>query len=468
MKRSRIRRLYDLPLIPAPRNETASAAGRYYPEVRVIWGGHTLVDVWEVKKSCTIGWGDSADVLLTEDLFPEKLHNLISCDKAGAHISLLPEMNGRIIMPDGTKALDSDSAVLTPAGVYVLEFGAVTIAVSLRKRETLLKRSLFSDLNPTAAFFIAFVCVAGIAFISAISELPPIEVEALELNSSDRWTKMLTTPKVEEPKTDTVKPEVKIKIKTQIDGSQNFGSIKKSIGDEGRIGKKTSTVMNTQGTGRAALDNKVAISSGMMGVLSSGAAAFDRVFGGGGLGAGLDKVLGSVTGITGVDQWGSGGLGVKNFGTGGGGTTLGIGSLNTRGRKGGGGLGSAMAYGMDQGKVNAKGLSAISAGGGTAVIMGSIDKAMVDSYIKRNIMRIKACYERELQKNDQISGKVSLFFIINGEGGVTTSNVKTTTMGNAGVEECVARTVKTIRFPKPKGGGVVAVTYPFIFKNAIQ
>lgn len=39
-------------------------------------------------------------------------------------------------------------------------------------------------------------------------------------------------------------------------------------------------------------------------------------------------------------------------------------------------------------------------------------------------------------------------------------------MGNAQAEDCVARQIKKIRFPEPKGGGIVIVTYPFVFKNS--
>ena len=39
-------------------------------------------------------------------------------------------------------------------------------------------------------------------------------------------------------------------------------------------------------------------------------------------------------------------------------------------------------------------------------------------------------------------------------------------MNNAELETCVAGRVRTWVFPKPKGGGVVVVTYPFIFQQA--
>ena len=39
-------------------------------------------------------------------------------------------------------------------------------------------------------------------------------------------------------------------------------------------------------------------------------------------------------------------------------------------------------------------------------------------------------------------------------------------MHNAAVADCVVRRVKAFEFPKPKGGGIVVVSYPFTFKTA--
>jgi len=38
-------------------------------------------------------------------------------------------------------------------------------------------------------------------------------------------------------------------------------------------------------------------------------------------------------------------------------------------------------------------------------------------------------------------------------------------MNNASVETCVTRRIAQWIFPKPKGGGMVVVKYPFIFNN---
>lgn len=65
----------------------------------------------------------------------------------------------------------------------------------------------------------------------------------------------------------------------------------------------------------AVMYQKVARGEGVMGALTNGAKSFDRIFGGGGLGAGLDKKLGTVTGLNGIDQFGTGGLGTRGRGS---------------------------------------------------------------------------------------------------------------------------------------------------------
>ena len=48
-------------------------------------------------------------------------------------------------------------------------------------------------------------------------------------------------------------------------------------------------------------------------------------------------------------------------------------------------------------------------------------------------------------------------------GAVTEAHTQESTLHDRTVESCVAAKIKTWRFPIPKGGGEVFVTYPFIF-----
>jgi len=315
-------------------------------------------------------------------------------------------------------------------------------------------------IDPEFAMILLAVFVIGFSAINFIYEVPPIEVDIADIDRGGRFVSQIFEP-IEEPKVEEIIPEKRIIIDKVLDGVAENAESRPSLGDEGRIGKKDSKIANTIGSGRKAIDEKVAVSSGIMGVLSSGAAAFDKVFGGGGLGAGLEKTLGSVTGIRG-DQFGSGGLSVKGWGTGGGGNSLRIGSLITRGRGGD----KSSGWRVASSSIGPKRRSAISAGGGQAVVMGALERSVIDSYIRRNLAKVRWCYEKELAKIPTLFGRIAIEFTIAKSGAVSKSRVKRTTMGNPSVEKCVARAIKKIRFPKPKGGGIVIVSYPFVFKNS--
>jgi len=51
---------------------------------------------------------------------------------------------------------------------------------------------------------------------------------------------------------------------------------------------------------------------------------------------------------------------------------------------------------------------------------------------------------------------------------VLVSKVAQSSASNGQLEQCVSSRVRLWQFPKPKGGGTVVVSYPFIFKQAGQ
>jgi hypothetical protein len=100
------------------------------------------------------------------------------------------------------------------------------------------------------------------------------------------------------------------------------------------------------------------------------------------------------------------------------------------------------------------------------IAMGSMDKEQIRQVIRRNIHQIRACYEAQLAKHPTLAGKISIRFVIAVNGTVSESNVAQASTNNPELETCLATHVRTWIFPNPKGGGVVIVTYPFIFKPA--
>jgi hypothetical protein len=92
---------------------------------------------------------------------------------------------------------------------------------------------------------------------------------------------------------------------------------------------------------------------------------------------------------------------------------------------------------------------------------GDLDKAIIRRYMKRNIMKITYCYEKELLSSPDLAGTVIVQFFISPDGKVATSSASGL---SPRVSACVAGVIKSIEFPKPKGGGGVQVNYPFTMR----
>ncbi len=97
------------------------------------------------------------------------------------------------------------------------------------------------------------------------------------------------------------------------------------------------------------------------------------------------------------------------------------------------------------------------------MVMGALDKQLVSKVIRANRNQIRYCHEYQQQKVPSLSGKVAVKFVVSAEGTVTTSMIAQSTVGNSELEACIAGRVRTWKFPKPKGGGIAVVTYPFFF-----
>lgn len=183
------------------------------------------------------------------------------------------------------------------------------------------------------------------------------------------------------------------------------------------------------------------------------------------LGSDAQDVLGGLLGTEVGEAYGVGGLGLVGTGRGGGGTgegTIGLGNLGTIGKGGGGGSGSG--YGRGAGGLGGRRAGSPDVVPGTAEVRGSLDKEIIRRIIRRHLNEVKFCYERELVKNAGLSGRVMIQFTIAGTGAVVASAVQSSTMNNPTVEMCIAQSVRRWEFPKPSGGGIVVVTYPFVLK----
>lgn len=168
-------------------------------------------------------------------------------------------------------------------------------------------------------------------------------------------------------------------------------------------------------------------------------------------------------GFGGFSTQGNGGLALSGSGSGGGGTADNLGGLGTKGQ-GGGRVGTGLgAAGAGSGIIGGRSRVEVRTGGPEeTVIMGSIDKEAVEAAIRERKDEFQLCYDRELNGGQpRLAGQVIPTFIIGSEGRVIQGGIKSSSIHNANVEQCVLVVLRRIQFPIPNGVNSVTVTYPF-------
>jgi outer membrane biosynthesis protein TonB len=111
-------------------------------------------------------------------------------------------------------------------------------------------------------------------------------------------------------------------------------------------------------------------------------------------------------------------------------------------------------------------------GGGTvsleladSTVEEGLTKDEVGEVIHKHLSEIRYCYETALLRTPDLEGKLTAAFVIGGSGLVKTANAQASTLPDPRLDDCILRRLKSWRFPKPKGGIDVPVTYPFVFKT---
>jgi hypothetical protein len=162
---------------------------------------------------------------------------------------------------------------------------------------------------------------------------------------------------------------------------------------------------------------------------------------------------------------GSNGLGLVGSGPGGGGTGFGhiagtgnvdVGAGSGRGRRGSGpgGLGGGKEREVK-----------VAVETGTADAEGGLSREQVDRVVRAHRAAISYCYEKELQRQPSLSGKVDIFWVIRANGTVDRTKIASSTVGSTAVEGCIERQVKNWQFPRSDGETIVR-KYPFFFKGS--
>ncbi len=339
-------------------------------------------------------------------------------------------------------AIDEKKAERQPDGMYRVKMhhkdeadlviGHVSFYLNWTKNKVILPRSSVGEnkksmiVSGVLTLFLFLMMGLSSLFQHPVEEAPPERLVTLE-------------PRPEPPK---VRAKAAIGVRKTADGGA----------EKGELGKATLTAKPT-----------VSMADKLKSELSSGDLVKDL--------ADIGTSAPSRRTVTGkesagvsaaIDQVGTGGFSTEGFKTGGGGVSKGIGRTVGQGEGGFEGTG----------RLGLSGNSAVEGGTGYGAIEtvseGGLDRDVIDAIVQKRKTRIRLCYERQLNFNPSLTGKVSVAFVIAANGSVKSANIAEDTMRSSDVNQCILQEVKAWVFPPPKGGTLVDVQYPFVFESSVK
>ncbi len=426
--------------------------------IKLCWGAVALdAKVFSDDKDVFIGHGPRADIQLDDDQIPNPLHRLATANGLGGYlIHLWPDAEFSIHRAER----DRDSIQLSPSHIAMQEgdkadirLGQLSLRVQVVKSPRPVLGSRRGTRNRSMTTWWTMFFIVALGLWAMIQTTPSAETMASDyLKDPARFSRMLMPlPTVDkksfQPVEDTKKPEKKYEGKRTTNKSSISG--KRTIPREKR----------------QAHDRKVATSSGILELLKKHGGGAGKQGGsvfGGTSAPDLDAQLEALSRTASASGNGFGGIEMRGGPMGGGAPGIGIGG---RGGPGGWNLDADSTTSLNTAQ---RGKANVTFSKKRSRIIGGLSQKVVGTAIHRYWAQFKFCYERELGRRPNLYGKVTTTFVIDGSGRVDDAQTMASSMGDANVEGCLLRVIRRIRFPKPRGGGQVIVTYPFLFTTAGQ
>ncbi|HEX7597893.1 MAG TPA: AgmX/PglI C-terminal domain-containing protein [Polyangia bacterium] len=431
----------------------------------------------KVRAQYVIGAAANADAPVAPEMIGGEAMPLVTTWDQDYVVSVTPQMGGELWV-DGRAVLLQDyvrergrSFTLPPNCQARVDCGQVVFVLGRTPKAQQVPRRWF-DLRWAEHKYTAGAGLVLGLFLFIMMAIPP-DTRSLSLESFN-WEKNylagLSIPAAEKD------PAWLTQQKTNGQGNEG----KPAAGEAGKMGDKKSTATNKRYGIKGPANNQdphmskqqaaaQAANSGILGVLSRQGSSVSSIFGREtALGNDPEDALGNLIGVQIGNSAGLGGLSMYGTGAGGGGTgenTIGFGQLNRMGTLGRGAGGDG-TYGQHVGAlIPTRRPKVPEVFPGTAVVRGSLDKEIIRRVVRLHMNEVKYCYDQELVKQPALAGRISVQFAISGTGQVLSSVLQTSSMANARVESCVVNATRRWDFPKPVGGGVVIVVYPFTFAS---
>jgi hypothetical protein len=265
----------------------------------------------------------------------------------------------------------------------------------------------------------------------------------------------------------------------QTNNEKEGGTGTRAKGDEGAMGNQNAKAANLRYAVQGAKDNpdphiarqaalREAAEFGIIGLLNTGAggdpnaptAPWGRDDS-----SGNDAVSarGNMWGADIGESFGAGGLGLSGIGEGGGGRGegIGLGSIGTLGH--GSGTGNGQGFGSGGGRLSGDHKAKPpQVRMGATTVSGRLPPEVIQRIVRQNFGRFRLCYENGLRANPNLAGRVSVRFVIDRNGAVSSVGNGGSDLPDSAVVSCVVRSFSGLSFPQPEGG-IVTVVYPISF-----
>jgi hypothetical protein len=313
--------------------------------------------------------------------------------------------------------------------VLVVETGQLTLEARLMRRSERLVASRSHE-NTFFGLVVAHTLMISAAVATALAFTPQIEDENI-WGASQGILRAVATPWMPLPAR-RPPPELKERVDATVRAS--FAE------------RRASTVPQKKRTATEA-----------MRLLMGGGGGF----GGGGLGASLAAAVDMLGAGPGASGDGLTGMGARDLGAGmgpGGGPGLG----------GGDGLPGLRAgpRGPIEFKTGKKSVDLICAN--CIPVAPGYDRELILKVVRRHQNQIRFCYETELSRDPSLAGKVTVAWTIDATGGVSIAEVAESGLQNPAVEGCIVQRIRSWKFPEPRSGQEVSITFPWVFRAAGQ
>ena len=470
---------YDHPSLVA---EDPRSLNNRVLELRLYWGDMLLGMYHYFRpKMVTIGENKKTHLFLSSEGLPKEAFPLIRYRDNEYILSFTDRMAGEIEMAGqhatlaqtkGSWASDDDKLpgtyqlALGEDARALLHWGGATLAMRFVAPAKMVPAAFGAGVDTTTVTALMLSFILHMVMVVTLIVYPR-DTEALKVDlfgEPDRFAQMILDP----PKQTAATKNMLDKIEAQVNRKreQIKPPPRQPVAKDAKIADtKSVTSKQVPHPQKTAEEKKADVAKRFSSLLGGGVGkggGAGSILGGGG-GGSLAGTLQNVIGTSGVGSASAGmaGLGVRGAGpmTGGGlGQSRGIAGIGTTGRLGGGGIG----YGGGVGLGASKSRDPIELE--TPTIEGALSADVIKRVIKQNINQARYCYEVELQRNQNLEGRVLVHWVIGSTGSVIDVKIKESSIHNSNVENCLMAKIRTWKFPAPAGGGTVEVNYPFVFK----